>query len=85
MKDIHAVCKKMTRNGPEIVILKYGSIFNASDVSLYLDTLLITLVQTFTISYIEHSMYHQKHCLIKTQGWMHTVAQQTITVMGFLS
>ena len=23
----------MTRNGPEIVILKYGSIFNASDVS----------------------------------------------------
>ena len=53
--------------------------------SLYLDTILITLVQTFTISYIEHSMYHQKHCLIKTQGWMHTVAQQTITVMVFLS
>jgi hypothetical protein len=26
--------KKMTRNGPEIVILKYGSIFIASDVSL---------------------------------------------------
>ena len=28
---MHAVCKKMARNGPEIVILKYGSIFNTLD------------------------------------------------------
>ena len=34
VRDTHAVRKKMTRNGPEIVILKYGLIFNASDVSL---------------------------------------------------
>ena len=37
MKEIHAVCKKMTRNGPEIVILKYGSIFIASDVIYVLE------------------------------------------------
>ena len=33
MKEIHAVSEKMTRNGSEIVILKYGSIFIASDVT----------------------------------------------------
>ena len=33
VKYIHAVCEKMTRNGPKIVTLKYGSNFIASDVS----------------------------------------------------
>ena len=30
---MHAVCEKMTRNGPKIVTLKYGSNFIASDVT----------------------------------------------------
>ena len=33
VKYIHAVCKKMTRKGPKIVTLKYGSNFIASDVN----------------------------------------------------
>ena len=33
VKEIHAVSEKMTRNGSEIVILKYGSIFIASEVT----------------------------------------------------
>ena len=31
MKDIYVACEKMTKNGPKRVILKVGSIFNASD------------------------------------------------------
>ena len=36
VKDIHALCGKMTRNGSKIVVLRYGSISNASDVMFLL-------------------------------------------------
>ena len=47
VKDIRVVCKKMTKNGPKRLILKCGSIFNASDF-IYIIASASNLYQSFS-------------------------------------